>query len=55
VLDPALERFIVELTASEAEIDRFIGELAGLAEILEVVRSGTLGIARHGPTLELVT
>ncbi len=54
VLDPAVERFIVELTASEAEIDRFVGELGALAEILEVVRSGTLGIARSGASLEVV-
>ena len=55
VLDPALERFIVELTASEAEIDEFVGQLANLAAILEVVRSGTLGIARSGVSLEVVT
>lgn len=54
VLDPALERFIVELTASEAEIDQFVRELGGLADILEVVRSGTLGIARSGVSLEVV-
>jgi acetolactate synthase-1/3 small subunit len=54
VLDPAVERFIVELTASEAEIDRFVGELGSLADILEVVRSGTLGMARSGASLEVV-
>jgi acetolactate synthase-1/3 small subunit len=46
VLDPASEGFIVELTASEAEIDSFIADLAKGAQLLEVVRSGALGISR---------
>jgi acetolactate synthase I/III small subunit len=50
VLDPALDGFIVELAASEAEIAYFIGELASRAELTEVVRSGALGIARSGRT-----
>ncbi len=37
--------FVVELTASESEINAFIAELASGAELLEVVRSGALGIA----------
>ena len=48
VLDPASEGFIVELTASEAEINTFIDDLAQRAELLEVVRSGALGISRSG-------
>jgi acetolactate synthase I/III small subunit len=46
VLDPALDGFIVELTASEAEINSLISELQGQATLLEVVRSGALGISR---------
>jgi len=46
VLDPATEGFIVELTASEAEVNAFMAELARGAELLEVVRSGALGIPR---------
>jgi acetolactate synthase-1/3 small subunit len=46
VLDPATEGFIVELTASEAEVNGFMEELARRAELLEVVRSGALGISR---------
>ena len=46
VLDPASDGFIVELTASEAEIDKFVADLAKGAELLEVVRSGALGISR---------
>ncbi len=46
VLDPAMDGFIVELTASEAEINSFMGELKRRAELTEVVRSGALGISR---------
>lgn len=46
VLDPATEGFVVELTANEAEVDRFIEELGKGAELREVVRSGALGISR---------
>lgn len=46
VIDPASEGFIVELTANESEIDKFVADLAKGAQILEVVRSGALGISR---------
>jgi len=51
VLDPAVEGFIVELTASEAEINAFMADLAHRAELLEVVRSGALGISRSARPL----
>jgi acetolactate synthase small subunit len=51
VLDPALEGFIVELTASEAEINTFLAELGRRAQLLEVVRSGALGISRSARPL----
>ena len=35
---------IVELTSSEVDVTRFIEQLAALAEVREVVRSGALGI-----------
>lgn len=54
VLDPAAEGFIVELTASEAEIDGFIAELATQAELLEVARSGALGMGRNARALRVV-
>jgi acetolactate synthase I/III small subunit len=53
VLDPAIEGFIVELTASEAEINALMSELARRAELLEVVRSGALGISRHTRALRV--
>jgi acetolactate synthase-1/3 small subunit len=46
VIDPASEGFIVELTANENEIDKFVIDLGKGAQILEVVRSGALGISR---------
>ena len=51
VLDPAMDGFIVELTASEAEVNGFVDELAKRAELLEVVRSGALGISRSARAL----
>ena len=54
VLDPALDGFIVELTASEAEINTFITDLARNADLLEVVRSGALGIGRNARPLRVV-
>jgi acetolactate synthase-1/3 small subunit len=54
VLDPAPSGFIVELTASEAEINAFIVDLARSAELLEVVRSGALGIGRNARPLRVV-
>ena len=54
VLDPAPEGFILELTASEAEINALVAEVSAQAEILEVVRSGVLGIGRVSRSLEVV-
>lgn len=51
VLDPAAPGFIVELTASEAEVNDLIAELGRRAELLEVVRSGALGISRSARPL----
>src|SRR5579863_9864593 len=54
VLDPASECFIVELLGSEAEINGFLRTLATHAELVEVVRSGALGISRTQRNLRLV-
>jgi acetolactate synthase-1/3 small subunit len=54
VLDPAADGFIVELTASEAEINAFTTELARGAQLLEVVRSGALGIERNQRPMRMV-
>jgi acetolactate synthase-1/3 small subunit len=54
VLDPAADGFIVELTASEAEINAFSAELTRGAELLEVVRSGALGIERNQRPMRVV-
>jgi acetolactate synthase I/III small subunit len=54
VLDPSTESFIVELLGSEAEINGFISELAGHGDLVEVVRSGALGLSRSARPLRLV-
>jgi acetolactate synthase-1/3 small subunit len=52
VLWDAADSFTVELTSSEAEINRFIAEVSNLGEVLEVVRSGALAIQKGKETLE---
>src|SRR5258706_11099721 len=54
VLDPSTERFIVELLGSEADVNGFMREVATHGELLEVVRSGPLGISRTARALHLV-
>jgi acetolactate synthase-1/3 small subunit len=46
--------FILELTGTEIEIGEFIPNAAAFGEIVEVVRSGVLGIARSNPRLHIV-
>lgn len=47
ILSGALGNFVVELTSSEAQVSRFLAQASQYGEVLEVVRSGALGI-RHG-------
>ncbi len=51
VLSDEAESFTVELTDSEAQINRFIAEVADYGEVLEVVRSGALAMLRGATTL----
>jgi len=44
VLSGALGSFVVALTHSEAEINRFIAQASQYAELIEIVRSGALAI-----------
>jgi acetolactate synthase-1/3 small subunit len=52
VLSVSEEYYIVELTSSEAQISAFVRDAAGCGDILEVVRSGVLGIARGARSLQ---
>jgi acetolactate synthase I/III small subunit len=54
VLSSNPSSYIVELTSTEAEIGEFIANVAAFGEIIEVVRSGVLGIARANPRLHVV-
>jgi acetolactate synthase I/III small subunit len=54
VLSPKPSSYIVELTSTEAEVGEFIASAAGCGEIVEVVRSGVLGISRANPKLHAV-
>ena len=52
VLWDAADSFTIELTSSEADIHRFIAEVANFGEVLEVVRSGALAIQKGKEVLE---
>jgi acetolactate synthase-1/3 small subunit len=54
VLSANPSSYIVELTSTEVEIGEFVAEVAALGEIVEVVRSGVLGISRANPRLHVV-
>jgi acetolactate synthase I/III small subunit len=54
VLSAEPESYIVELTSSEAEVTRFVLDLARTGELLEVVRSGALGMSRRARSLHIV-
>ena len=54
VLSPNPSSYIVELTSTETEIGEFIANVGAFGEIVEVVRSGVLGIARANPRLHVV-
>ncbi len=49
ILSAMPSSYIVELTTTEAEIGEFIANVAAFAEVVEVVRSGVLGISRGDP------
>jgi acetolactate synthase-1/3 small subunit len=54
VLSPKPSSYIVELTSTETEIGEFIATIGAFGDIVEVVRSGVLGISRANPRLHLV-
>jgi acetolactate synthase-1/3 small subunit len=54
VLSPKPSSYIVELAGTEAEIGEFIAHVAAFGEVIEVVRSGALGMSRANPRLHLV-
>jgi acetolactate synthase small subunit len=54
VLAPSPDSFVVELTASEAEVNQFVHDLGERTEIVEVVRSGALVVGRSARALHVV-
>jgi acetolactate synthase-1/3 small subunit len=51
VLSASPSSYIVELASTEFEIGEFISNISAFGEIIEVVRSGVLGMARSNPRL----
>ena len=54
VLSSNPSSFILELAGTEVEIGEFIANVSAFGEIVEVVRSGALGISRANPRLHAV-
>jgi acetolactate synthase I/III small subunit len=54
VLSDSTECHIVELTASEAEINALAQALAAQAELQEIVRSGALAVSRQARIIHVV-
>jgi acetolactate synthase-1/3 small subunit len=54
VLSSNPSSYIVELAGTELEIGEFIASVGACGEIIEVVRSGVLGIARSNPRLKVI-
>jgi acetolactate synthase I/III small subunit len=54
VLSSNLSSYIVELASTEIEIGEFIANVGAFGDIIEVVRSGVLGIARSNPRLHAI-
>ena len=51
VLSPNPGSFIIELASTEAQISQLIADVGAFGEVLEVVRSGALGIAHANPKI----
>ncbi len=54
VLSAKPASFIVELAGTETQIGEFIANVGAFGAVIEVVRSGVLGISRGNPRLHLV-
>jgi len=55
VLSEPAGQFVVEVTGSEAEVSRFLAQASQFGELLEVVRSGALGIRRDAAPVTRLT
>jgi acetolactate synthase I/III small subunit len=54
VLSSNPSSYIIELAGTEVAIGEFIANIGAFGEIVEVVRSGVLGIARGNPRLHVI-
>jgi len=54
ILGEERDVLILEVTSSEAAVTGLVRELAGQAELLEIVRSGALAMSRQAPALHVV-
>jgi acetolactate synthase-1/3 small subunit len=54
VLSPNPGSFIVELASTETQVSQFIADVGAFGDVLEVVRSGALGISHTNPRIHAV-
>lgn len=54
VLSTNPSSYIIEVTTTEVEIGEFIADVGAFGDVVEVVRSGVLGMSRANPRLHLV-
>ncbi|WP_006786208.1 acetolactate synthase small subunit [Thiorhodospira sibirica] len=52
IIDVSIDSYVIELTGDSAKLDAFLG-MASPFEVLEVVRSGVMGIARGDIALKM--
>jgi acetolactate synthase-1/3 small subunit len=55
ILSGSLQNFVIELTSGEAQVTRFIAQASQYGELLEVVRSGALGITHRAAAVTQFT
>ena len=52
VLNDIQDQYTVEIVAGSQEIDRFLKRVAGITDVLTVVRSGAMAVSRGASSLE---
>jgi acetolactate synthase-1/3 small subunit len=52
VLNDIQDQYTVEIVAGSQEVDRFLKRVAGITDVLTVVRSGAMAVSRGASSLE---
>ena len=49
VLSDTQDQYTVEIVGGSQEIDRFLKRVAGITDVITLVRSGAMAVSRGGP------